>query len=45
MKIQAKLLYKLKIYDIVIFDEITSIISQFDSKLYKENLEMNYRYL
>jgi hypothetical protein len=29
-------------YDIVIFDEITSIISQFDSKLHKENLIVNH---
>jgi hypothetical protein len=42
--IQCKLLHKLKqTYDIIIFDEITSIISQFDSKLHKENLKMNYK--
>jgi hypothetical protein len=43
MIIQCESLHKLtRKYDIVIFDEITSIILQFDSKLHKENLTINH---
>jgi hypothetical protein len=44
MIIQCESLHKLiRTYDIVILDEITSTISQFNSKFHKENLIVNYK--